>query len=110
VALRYAARVGGITELALTKLDVLTGFDQIRVCVGYGNLSDPNTTLTSKVLTEAVPVYTDLPGWIEGISHCRRFEDLPANARFYVEMVSQFTRLPVTAIGVGPEREQLIHH
>ncbi len=110
VALRYAVRVNGLTCLALTKLDILTGFKEIKLCNSYrvdGEVRE-HFTAAERKLAKAEPIYYSLPGWDEDISKVRTFEDLPANARAYVEHIEKVTGIPVVLIGVGPEREQLI--
>ena len=110
VIARYATRVNGITDLFLTKLDVLSGLRSVPVCVGYDidgqRVSEMPMTQTG--VHHAVPVYEDLPGWSEDISGARRFEDLPANARAYIERLEELAGARVSAIGVGPGREQTI--
>lgn len=111
VALRYAVRVGGLTEIMLTKLDVLSGLDEIKVCVGYTLHGEPlgeDETLTRYVLERAEPVYKVFRGWTEDLSECRSWEDLPEAAREYVRFIEEYIGLSVTAIGVGPERSQMI--
>lgn len=110
VALRYAVRVNGLTCLALTKLDILTGFDTIKVCNSYtsnGRAVDHFPSAIAK-LEKVQPVYTSLPGWKQDITAARRFEDLPANAQAYVKYIEDVTGVPVVLIGVGPNRDQLI--
>ena len=109
VATRYGTELQGATALALTKMDVLSIFDEIPVCVAYemdGKRVDrfPYTPL----LRECAPVYETLPGWKEDISQVRRFEDLPRNAQAYVEYLEKAIACPITYISVGPERDQLI--
>jgi adenylosuccinate synthase len=110
VIARYATRVNGITDLFLTKLDVLSGLRSVPVCVGYDidgqRVSEMPMTQTG--VHHAVPVYEELPGWSEDISGARRFEDLPANARAYIERLEELAGARVSAIGVGPGREQTI--
>ncbi|MCD6183999.1 MAG: adenylosuccinate synthase, partial [Thermovirga sp.] len=110
VALRYAVRVNGITMLALTKLDVLAGLDKIYVCTSY--VSDEGKTDNfsggSIFLEKVKPIYEELPGWPEDIGDCRTFESLPKRARMYVEFIEEKVGIPITLIGVGPEREQAI--
>jgi len=110
VALRYAVRVNGITMLALTKLDVLSGLDKIYVCTSY--VSDEGKTDNfsggSIFLEKVKPIYEELPGWPEDIGDCRTFESLPKRARMYVEFIEEKVGIPITLIGVGPEREQAI--
>ncbi|AHI01951.1 adenylosuccinate synthase [Kutzneria viridogrisea] len=110
VIARYAARVNGITDYFLTKLDVLSGHEKVPVCVAYevdGERVD-EMPMTQTDVHHAVPVYEELPGWFEDISHCRTFEELPANARAYVEHLEQISGARMSAIGVGPGREQTI--
>ncbi|QUQ70226.1 adenylosuccinate synthase [Kutzneria sp. CA-103260] len=110
VIARYAARVNGITDYFLTKLDVLSGHEKVPVCVAYevdGQRVD-EMPMTQTDVHHAVPVYEELPGWFEDISHCRTFEELPANARAYVEYLESIAGARISAIGVGPGREQTI--
>jgi adenylosuccinate synthase len=110
MVLRYAARLNGLTELCLTKLDVLSGFETLRVCVGYraaGRDWDdvpPNQTY----FHHAEPVFEDLPGWSDDLDDVRTFDDLPKEARRYVEFLEELGGVPVSMIGVGPAREQTI--
>lgn len=113
VIARYAARVNGITDFFLTKLDVLTGMERIPVCVGYevDGFRTGEMPMTQTDVHHAVPVYEELPGWTEDISGCRSFEELPATARAYVERLEELSGARVSAIGVGPGREQtLVRH
>lgn len=110
VIARYATRVNGITDYFLTKLDVLSGLQTIPVCVGY-DVDGQRVTempMTQTGVHHAVPVYEELPGWGEDISGARSFEELPANARAYVERIEELAGARVSAIGVGPGRDQTI--
>lgn len=110
VIARYASRVNGITDYFLTKLDVLSGLERVPVCVAYevdGRRVD-EMPMTQTDVHHAVPVYEELPGWFEDISHCRSFEELPANAKAYVEYLESIIGARVSAIGVGPGRDQTI--
>jgi adenylosuccinate synthase len=110
VALRYAARVNGMGAIALTKLDVLTGFDKIKVCTEYeieGKKYEHFMTNTA-LLEKAEPVYTLMDGWKEDISKCRSFDELPVAAQKYVEYIEKEAQVPVQLIGVGPDRDQTI--
>jgi adenylosuccinate synthase len=107
---RYAARVNGITDFFLTKLDVLSGLEKVPVCVAYevdGRRCD-EMPMTQTDVHHAVPVYEELPGWWEDISACRTFDDLPRNARDYVLALEGMIGAPISAIGVGPGRDQTI--
>ena len=110
VAGTYAARLSGATQLAVMKLDVLSGLDEIRVCTGYRHRGErlPCFPTDGEVLAAVEPVYETLPGWREEITAVRRFEDLPANARAYVLFVEKLLEVPVRIVGVGPERSQTL--
>jgi adenylosuccinate synthase len=110
VIARYAARVNGITDYFLTKLDVLSGLDTVPVCVAYevdGRRVD-DMPMTQTDLHHAIPVYEELPGWWEDISECRSYDDLPANARSYVDRIEELAGARISAVGVGPRRDQTI--
>ncbi|MFC5951217.1 adenylosuccinate synthase [Pseudonocardia lutea] len=107
---RYAQRVNGITDFFLTKLDVLSSLEQVPICVAYevdGKRVD-DMPMTQTDIHHAVPVYEEMPGWFEDISGVREFDDLPPAARDYVHRIEELTGAPVSAIGVGPGRDQTI--
>ncbi len=107
---RFAARVNGITDFFLTKLDVLSGLDTVPVCVAYdvnGRRTD-EMPMTQTDLHHAVPVYEELPGWWEDLSRCRTLDQLPPNARAYVARLEDLCGTHISAIGVGPGRDQTI--
>jgi adenylosuccinate synthase len=111
IALRYAARINSLSALVLTKLDVLSGLETIRVCTAYRG--DDGVELDhfpyhQSVLHHSTGQYVDLPGWSEDITECRSVEDLPQAARDYIAFVEDFVGVPVTLIGVGPARDQII--
>jgi adenylosuccinate synthase len=110
VALRYATRVNGLTELAMTKLDILSSFDTLKVAVAYDSLGErfEEFPRQQRVLYNCHPVYEDLPGWNSDISGIRKFDDLPKEARQYIEYVEETIGIPVTMIGVGPAREAIV--
>ncbi len=110
VVANYAARVNGLTDIALTKLDVLSAFDVIKVCVAYECAGTRYTTVPEheSAFAAAVPVYEELPGWSCDISACRTFDDLPAEARAYVAAVEDLAHTAVSFVSVGPERAQTI--
>jgi len=110
VQLRYAARVNGFTELVLTKLDILTGIDALQVAVAYDIDGRRQTTPPSTVheLERAKPIYETFAGWHADVQGARQPNDLPLAARAYVEGLSALAGLPVTAVSVGPERDQLV--
>jgi adenylosuccinate synthase len=105
---RYAARLNGLTELFVTKLDVLSGFERVRICTGYradGELYEdfpPHQSLFHK----AEPVYEELDGWMEEIDDATSFEDLPKEARAYVHRLEELVGVPVSVVSIGPAREQ----
>lgn len=110
VGLRYAARVNGLDWLALTLLDVLSGFDEVKICTAYdfeGELIE-ELPADRRILARVTPVYETIPGWEEEISHITRFEDLPANAQAYVRRVEQLLEVPVALVSVGRRREETI--
>ena len=107
-ALRYARRVNGLTDLIVTKLDVLTGFETIDICVGYDTPDGRVRELPINDLDRATPVYETLPGWTESLSAVRDLADLPAHARAYVDRIAAEIGLPLSMISVGPEREATI--
>jgi adenylosuccinate synthase len=111
VALRYAARLSGMTGLALTKLDVLSGFDRVKLCVAYRD-RDGNRLTTfpyhQTVFHGCTPEYEELPGWDEDLSDCRELEDLPPRARGYVDAIAAAVEVPITLIGTGQGRHQVI--
>ena len=103
---RHAARVNGLTDFFLTKLDVLSGWDQIPVCVAYeidGQRFD-ELPMTQTEFHHAKPIYEMRPGWREDISGVREVADLPSNARDYVQFLEDISGAPISAIGVGPDR------
>jgi len=107
---RYATRVNGLTDIFLTKLDVLTGWDQIPVCVAYdidGTRSE-ELPMTQTEFHHAKPIYEYLPGWTEDISGAKTLEDLPANARAYVKYLEEISGTQISAIGVGQDRNATI--
>ncbi|GAA1907877.1 adenylosuccinate synthase [Streptomyces sodiiphilus] len=110
VIARYATRVNGLTDFFLTKLDVLTGWERVPVCVAYeidGKRVEEMPASQSD-FHHAKPVYEYLPGWSEDITGAKTFEDLPKNARDYVKALEEMSGAPVSAIGVGPGRDETI--
>ena len=107
---RYAARVNGITDFFLTKLDVLSGLDSVPVCVAYevNGRRTEEMPMTQTDVHHAVPVYEELPGWWEDLSRCRTLDELPPNARAYITRLEQLCGARISAIGVGPGRDQTI--
>ena len=109
VAARYASMVNGIDALAITKLDVLDGLEKIKVCIGYeyeGKIYDGFPSMIN-ILENVKPVYEELPGW-EGARGKKRYEDLPFNARKYLNFISEWLDVPVAIISTGAGREDTI--
>ena len=112
VVAKYSAMVGGLSVLALTKMDVFDTFDEIKICTAYKDKRDgkvykyyPTNINLHKHL---VPVYETMPGWNSNISDVKTYEDLPEDAKNYVEEIEKLTGVPIKYISVGPEREQTI--
>ena len=113
VALRYAARLNSLSALAVTKLDVLSGFDEIKVCTAYTSAKDEDFRTEifpyhQSVLHRSVGEYTTLPGWQEDLTGVRSWGELPQSAQDYLAYVEEAVGVPVVMAGVGPSREQII--
>ena len=107
---RYATRINGLTDIFLTKLDVLTGWEKIPVCVAYdidGTRSE-ELPMTQTEFHHAKPIYEMLPGWSEDISGAKTMDDLPANARAYIKFLEDVSGAPISAVGVGQDRNATI--
>lgn len=107
---RYAVRINGLDYLAITKLDVLSGLEKVKICTGYQYRGDilKEFPASLKVLGECRPVYEELPGWPEDITGARKLADLPVNARKYLDRISELAGAPIAIIGVGSKRSQTI--
>jgi len=107
---RYALRINGLTDFFLTKLDVLTGWEKIPVCVAYeiDGKRVEELPASQSDFHHAKPIYEYLPGWSEDISQAKTFADLPVNAQNYIKFLEEISGAPMSAIGVGPGREQTI--
>jgi len=103
-------QLSGMTEICLTKLDVLSGLEEIKVCTRYELSCDPvrYADVDAYGLDKVETVYETVPGWSEDISKAKSFEELPVNAQKYVQMIEDAAGVPVKWIGVGPEREATI--
>ena len=110
LVVRYAVRVNGLTGIALTKLDVLDGFETIRICTGYAYKGKVLDELPSnaEVFAACTPIYEELPGWQQEITGVRNFADLPENARKYVKRLEELVGCPMALVSVGPRRDQTI--
>ncbi len=110
-AIKRAQMINGTTEMVLTKLDWVPRYgDKIRICVGYerkGKLLEVSPDAAYKI-EQSKPVFEELPTWSEDVSNARKFQDLPIEARKYIEFIEETTNIPVTMIGVGPRRDQVI--
>lgn len=111
VTLRYAAVINGFTEIVLTKLDVLSGFDQLKIATAYRIDKEVMETLPSTTAEQerAEPIYETVTGWQEDISQVRRWGDLPNAVRAYIDRIASLVEVPINTISVGPERDQLVH-
>lgn len=110
VALRYSAIVNGISELALTKLDVLSGFEKLKICTGYrfeGEIISDFPSC-SRTLESCEPVYEEIEGWDEDISEAEKLSDLPHQARAYIDRVEEITEVPISIVSLGAMREKVI--
>jgi adenylosuccinate synthase len=110
LALRYAVRVNGLDGLAITKLDVLTGFPEIKIAIGYkcGERSFDEMPSDLETLERCEAVYETLPGWTEKLEGVRRWDDLPKAARTYLERVAQLAGVKIVAVSVGADRGETI--
>jgi len=110
VMLDHARRINSLTELVITKLDILSGLEEVPVCVGYQLNGEQLKGFPADLRTLALcrPIYETLPGWEEDIMQVKRMSALPANARQYVQFVSETVGVPVSIVSVGPGREQVI--
>ena len=110
ISLKYSVRVNTLTELFITKLDVLSGLDEIKLCVGYKNGDEviADYPYQQSILYNAQPVYETFEGWEEDITSIKNFEELPENAKKYINAIENFIEIPITFISVGPERNQNI--
>ena len=112
VALRYTAMINGLTELAITKLDVLTGFEDLKICTSYRYDGKESARFPSEVQTleKVHPIYESFEGWSEDLTTADRFDDLPHAARQYLTFISDYLRVPISMVSTGPRREQIVTH
>lgn len=110
VLLRYAVRVNGLTDLIITKLDILSGMKKIKLCTGYtvNNALIHDLPGGADGLSACAPDYEELPGWTEDVTHVRKWKDLPKNAQKYLERISALAETPIKLVSLGPEREQIL--
>ena len=109
VALKYAVRLNGLTELVLTKLDVLSGLNPLQVCIAYSYRDQAMNNFPNDlaILTECKPIYTELPGWDQDISKAQDIAELPLQVQKYLHQIETFTGVKVSHVSVGPERSQI---
>lgn len=110
VALKYSVELSGVTEIVITMLDVLGAFKTIKVCSAYrlGNKLITDFHNDAEVLDNVTPIYDEIPGWETEVGDCRKYSDLPQQARDYVEFIENFTGVPVRIVSVGPDETQTI--
>jgi len=111
VLVRHSVRVSGVTGIALTKLDVLTGIDKLKICVGYktdGEEFTEHVPPSLKILDQCEPVYEELDGWKEDITSCRKPEELPESAKRYIQRLEEIAGVPIILISVGAGRDETI--
>lgn len=110
VILKYAVRVNGLTSIAITKLDTLAGLDKVKICVGYEfngeKIKDFPASL--EILGKCTPIYEELPGWGEEVRDARTYDELPVNARKYLERISNLCNVDIKMISIGPKRAETI--
>jgi adenylosuccinate synthase len=109
-ALRHAVRINRVDEIALTKIDILSGFKSIKVCTSYKGADGPVTRfpLTAEAVSRCEPVYEEWPGWDEELDNISTFAGLPENARSYIARLSALLETPITRISIGPKRHQIL--
>ncbi|WP_432662006.1 adenylosuccinate synthase [Wukongibacter baidiensis] len=110
VMVNYSARINGMTSIALMLLDVLTGFEKVKICTGYklGDKIIDHFPASLNTLAKCEPVYEELDGWNEDITQATRFDELPENAKKYISRIEELTGIPVKIVSVGPKRSQTI--
>lgn len=108
VVVRHARRVSGLTDLSVNSIDVLTGLDTVKICTAYEYKGETITEYPAnlRMLAECTPIYEELPGWTEDITKCKTLDELPDNARHYLERIAQLTDVTISIFSVGPDRTQ----
>ena len=108
---KYAVDINGLTDIVITKIDVLSGLDTVKICVAYeidGKRYD-YVPASTEILYRAKPIYEELPGWKEDISQMKTYEELPENCKKYIKRMEEILRCPISVVSVGPDRSQNIH-
>jgi len=108
VALKYSVMINGVTSMIMTKPDVLSGFDTLKVCVAYRVNGVETQEIPFDVHAEIEPVYREFKGWSEDITYCKDYSQLPVELRNYVDFIESFVEVPFTVISVSPNREHTI--
>lgn len=110
LVVRHARRVSGLTAMAITRLDILTGIKELNICTGYRYQGQVFTEFPTslRVLAACEPIYETLPGWTEDITGVRSFEELPVNTQHYIQKISEVTGVPVAIFSIGPNRDQTV--
>ena len=108
VALKYSAKLNNLTELCITKLDVLDAFDEIKACIGY-KVNGEETPFKSRLLHKAEPIYKDFKGWNCSMADCENYDSLPDKAKDFLNFIENFVGVKISLISNGPNREDLIH-
>ena len=106
-ALKYSAKLNNLTSLCITKLDVLDDFNQIKVCIGY-QVDGEQSSFKSRLLHKSKPIYKTIDGWGCSLKDAKNFNELPIEAKAFIELIEEFTKIPVSLISNGPNREDLI--
>lgn len=108
---KYAVDINGLTDIVITKIDVLSGLDTVKICVAYeidGKRYD-YVPASTEILYRAKPIYEELPGWQEDISQMKTYDELPENCKKYIKRMEEILRCPISVVSVGPDRSQNIH-
>ena len=108
---KYAVDINGLTDIVITKIDVLSGLDTLKICVAYeidGKRYD-YVPASTEILYRAKPIYEELPGWKEDISQMKTYDELPENCKKYIKRMEEILRCPISVVSVGPDRSQNIH-
>ncbi|MDR3288867.1 MAG: adenylosuccinate synthase [Peptococcaceae bacterium] len=110
VIARYSARISGISDFAITKLDVLSGFESLKICTAYHYQGERIVEFpqSQKIFSNCEPIYEEIAGWQEDLTGIRHFKDLPATAKNYIQRLEELTGVPATIVTIGPEREQTL--
>ena len=109
-AVKFAVEVSGITDIVITKIDILSGLKELKVCIGY-KINGKSISYSScgyQELFNLTPIFKTLPGWKEDIAGVRNFKDLPENCQHYIKFVEKFLEVPINIVSTGPAREEYI--